>query len=88
MQQNFPNPFSSSTTIGFEIEEAKKVNVTIYDLAGNQVKSLVNQNYPAGKYSMNWDGTNDSGNPTRNGIYFYVLMADDQKISKKMIYTK
>jgi hypothetical protein len=88
LQQNFPNPFSSSTTIGFEIEETRKVNVTIYDMAGNQVKTLVNQKYPAGKYSMSWDGTNDSGNPTRNGIYFYVLMADDQKISKKMIYTK
>ena len=56
LSQNFPNPFSSQTTIGFEIEENKKVNVTIFDLAGNQIKTLTNQNYPSGKYSLEWNG--------------------------------
>jgi hypothetical protein len=88
LEQNFPNPFSSQTTIGFEIEEAKKVNVTIYDLAGNQVKTVINTNYPSGKYSVTWDGTSDNGRLLSNGIYFYVLKADEQLISKKMIYTK
>jgi hypothetical protein len=88
LQQNFPNPFSSQTTIGFEIADASKVNVTIFDLAGNQVKTLTNGNYPSGKYSLEWNGTNDSGQSLGSGIYFYVLKANDQMISKKMIYTR
>ena len=88
LSQNYPNPFANSTTIEFELMNNKRVGLTIYDLSGNQVKTLVNTNYPAGKYSLTWDGTNSGGAQVRNGLYFYVLMADNQKISKKMIYLR
>jgi hypothetical protein len=86
LNQNYPNPFTSSTTIEFEIQYYKHISLIIYDYSGNQVKTLVNQNYPSGKYSLIWDGTNSNGMIVANGIYFYVLMADNQKISKKIIY--
>jgi hypothetical protein len=88
MASNYPNPFSSSTNIGFDLENSKKVSVVVFDLSGKQVKSLMNQSCSAGNYNLTWDGTNDDGTRVPNGMYFYVLTADNQKISKKMIYSK
>jgi hypothetical protein len=88
LNQNYPNPFSNSTTIEFEILNNKQVSLIIYSFSGNPVKTLVSRFCPAGKYSLTWDGTNSSGAPVPNGIYFYILMADNQKVSKKMIYLR
>jgi hypothetical protein len=86
LNQNYPNPFSYSTTIDFEIQDNKQVSLIIYDNSGSQVKILVNRKYPAGRYTITWDGTNANGMRVSRGIYFYALMVDYQKISKKMIY--
>jgi hypothetical protein len=88
LNQNYPNPFTYSTTIEFDLAEPKHVSVIIYDMNGNQVKSLVNNKYTAGNYKLNWDGTNESGTQVSSGMYFYILMTDNVKISKKMIYFK
>lgn len=88
LQQNYPNPFSNSTTIDFQLESTKKVNLTIFDMSGNQVKVMANQTYPSGSHSITWNGTDGNGRQLSSGIYFYVLKADDQVISKKMIYTR
>jgi hypothetical protein len=86
--KNYPNPFSQNTTIEFEINTLKEVNITIFDMDGTQIKTLVNRNYPAGKYTLNWDGTNDLGEKLATGVYFYVLTTNNQKVSKKMIYAR
>ncbi len=88
LDQNYPNPFKHATTIEFEIAEPALVVVVIYDFSGNKIKSLLNKHCPWGKYSLNWDGKNDHGDDVTTGIYFYVLKADDQQLSKKMIYYK
>ncbi|MCX6225694.1 MAG: aryl-sulfate sulfotransferase [Bacteroidia bacterium] len=88
LSQNYPNPFSGNTNIEFEIENSKKVSIVIFDLSGKQTKSLMNEKCSAGKYNLTWDGTNDSGTRVPNGMYFYILMADGQKISKKLIYSR
>jgi hypothetical protein len=88
LAQNYPNPFSGSTDIRFDLENGKTVTVVIYDLSGKQVRSLLNRSCPAGTYNLTWDGTNDAGNRVPNGMYFYLLTADNQKISKKMIYSR
>ena len=88
LEQNYPNPFSNSTTIYFTIAESKQISLDIYDFSGDHVKSLVNNNYPKGKYSVVWNGTNDGGMRVANGMYFYILKADNQQISKKMISIK
>jgi len=88
LNQNYPNPFNYSTTIEFEISEPVQVNVLIYDFSGNQVKSLVSRTYPKGKYSVKWDGRNEGGTKVVSGLYFYILMTDNQVLSKKMIYIR
>ena len=88
LNQNYPNPFSYSTTIEFEISDAKMVDLIIYDFSGNRVKSLVNTIYPKGKYTVNWDATSESGEKVASGMYYSILTADNQQLSKKMIYIK
>ena len=88
LNQNYPNPFTSSTTIEFELQNNSRISLIIYDYSGSQVKTLINSNYPAGKYSLTWDGTNGNSMMVSRGIYFYILSADNQRISKKMIYLR
>ncbi len=85
LNQNYPNPFTNGTSIEFEISESAQVKVVIYDFTGNQVKSLYNKYCTTGKYTLNWNGTNDSGMRMSGGMYFYILTADDQVLTKKMI---
>lgn len=88
LSQNYPNPFSYSTTIDFEITESKRINLTVFDFSGNYVKTLVDADYSKGKYTTAWDATNSGGNPVASGIYFYILKADNRQLSKKMIVIK
>jgi hypothetical protein len=86
--RNYPNPFTYSTNIGFDLETGRRVSVVVFDLSGKPVKSLMDEECAAGTYNLTWDGTNDSGNRVPNGMYFYMLTADGVKVSKKMIYSK
>ncbi len=86
--RNYPNPFSNKTTIEFEIASAKRIDVDIIDFSGNYIKSLIERDYQAGKYTLEWDATTQSGTKVPAGIYFYVLKADNQQVSKKMIVLK
>ncbi len=88
LDQNYPNPFSTGTTIDFEIADPALVTLVIYDFSGNQVKSLVHQNCSGGKYARTWNGKDDSGSYVQSGMYIYVLKADDQQLAKKMIYCR
>ncbi|MCX6245520.1 MAG: aryl-sulfate sulfotransferase [Bacteroidetes bacterium] len=85
LNQNYPNPFQTGTTIDFEMTKPAMVTVEIYDFSGNQVKTLFHKNIREGKYSLTWDGRNDNGMKESSGMYFYILTADDQRICKKMI---
>lgn len=84
--QNYPNPFTNTTTIAFELPSSKHIRLNVYDMTGKLIKELCNQKHTEGKHSLTWDGTCTSGVPVTSGLYFYVLMADDQKISKKILY--
>ena len=86
LDQNHPNPFNYSTTIDFGIEQPAMVTLVIYDLAGNQVKMLVHQDYSAGKFSQTWDGKNDHGMQVPSGMYIYILIADGQQLAKNLIF--
>ncbi|MFZ4401429.1 MAG: aryl-sulfate sulfotransferase [Bacteroidales bacterium] len=88
LNQNYPNPFSNYTNIEFEINESKKLNVIVYDLGGNQIKLLTDRNYPKGKHQLQWDGRNENSVRMANGMYFYILKADNQQLCKKMIMLK
>jgi hypothetical protein len=86
--QNYPNPFNQLTQIGFTLENSAFVDLTIYDLLGRKVKTLVSENLPTGYKSVLWDGTDESGKEVASGIYLYELKAGDLSMSKKLVLLK
>jgi len=83
LKQNYPNPFNPSTQIKFSVPQTSDVKVLITDLLGREVATLVNDNLAAGNYSVDFNASNLS-----SGIYFYTLITDNFKQSKKMILMK
>lgn len=88
LQQNYPNPFNPSTEINFSIPERGFVKLTIFDIRGREIKSLVNKEMNAGVYKVNWDGTNGSGVLVSTGVYLYRIVANNFAQSRKMILLK
>lgn len=86
--QNYPNPFNPSTSIRFDLPIESKVRLKVFDILGNLVKVLADNEFPAGKYQVNWDGTNLNGENVVSGLYFYSLSSDAFNKSKKMILLK
>lgn len=81
---NYPNPFNPATTMHFSLAEAGNVKLTIYNILGQQVRWLINETRPAGRYWVRWDGRDAQGEPTASGVYFYRLEANDYVETKKM----
>ena len=86
--QNYPNPFNPVTTLRYDIPENSHVNITIYDMLGRQVKTLINQTQDTGYRSVIWDATNDYGKPVSAGIYLYQIQAGEYMQTKKMVLLK
>jgi len=86
--QNYPNPFNPGTQIEFQLPEAAKVRLTIYNLLGQKVRLLVDANYEAGYQRVHWDGRDDFGNTVSAGIYLYELVAGNFVSTKKMVMMK
>ena len=84
----FPNPFNPNTTIKYYIPRKAYVNITIYDMIGNVIKNLVNENQNYGYKSVQWNATNNQGEPVSAGVYFYRIQAGDYVDTKKMIFLK
>ncbi|MFZ0391920.1 MAG: FlgD immunoglobulin-like domain containing protein [Calditrichia bacterium] len=85
---NFPNPFNPVTTINYNIPETTPVQLTVYSVSGEKIRSLVSGTQSAGGHSVVWDGKNDQGRPVGSGIYLYRLQAASQVLSKKMMLLK
>jgi len=85
---NFPNPFNPRTTISFGLPHGQYVKLVVYNLLGQQVKVLVDQYLSAGSYEADWDGLDNLGNPVSSGIYFYSLETMNNKLVRKMIFSK
>ena len=76
LKQNYPNPFNPTTSIDYQVQLNGDVILSIYDLFGKRIKTLVNGKKPVGDYNIKWDGTNDSGTKISSGQYFYQLKVD------------
>ena len=88
LHQNFPNPFNPTTTLRYDLPEQANVNITIYDLLGRQVASIINQEQKAGFQSVIWNATNDLGNPVSAGIYLCEIKAGKFVQTKKLVLLK
>jgi len=88
LYNNYPNPFNPTTVLDYDIPENSFVNITIYDMTGRMVKTLVNANQSAGFRSVVWDATNFVGQPVATGVYFYKIVAGDFVQMKKMVFVK
>jgi len=85
LHQNYPNPFNPVTTLRYDLPENSFVNITIYDMLGKEVKTLINQTQDAGYRSVIWNATNNYGKPVSAGIYLYQIQADEYMQTKKMV---
>ena len=89
LENNFPNPFNPTTRIDYSIPINSDIKLTIYDLLGNKVKTLIDNKYQsAGFKTIKWNGTNEFGAKTSSGVYFYALKAGNFYQTKKMILIK
>jgi len=88
LHQNYPNPFNPVTTLRYDLPENGYVNITVYDMLGREVKTLINQTQDAGYRSVVWNATNDYGKPISAGIYLYQIQAGEYNSTKKMVLLK
>jgi len=88
LYNNYPNPFNVATNIQFSLKISGDVLLTVYDINGRLVKTLIDDSKLAGKHIVNWDGRNNYGKEAASGTYFYSLKTADKNIVKKMIMLK
>jgi len=88
LQQNYPNPFNLATSISYTLKTEGWVNLTIYNILGQKIRTLIDQKKPAGNYSVQWDSRDEKGRVVAGGVYFYILNAGDFASSKKMVLLK
>ncbi|MGB5530867.1 MAG: FlgD immunoglobulin-like domain containing protein [Ignavibacteriaceae bacterium] len=88
LSQNYPNPFNPSTMTKVIVKEQSKIQITIYNVLGKEIKTLLNENLPSGEYPIEWNGKDNEGNDLPGGIYFIQMIAGDYKKTIKTILLK
>ncbi|MFN0150133.1 MAG: FlgD immunoglobulin-like domain containing protein [bacterium] len=82
--QNSPNPFRSSTTLHFSLPRPQEAQVSVFDVSGRLVRTLVDRRLAGGEHQMTWDGTDQSGRAVTSGTYFYKLITPERNLTRKM----
>ncbi|MEE4312422.1 MAG: T9SS type A sorting domain-containing protein [candidate division KSB1 bacterium] len=88
LHQNYPNPFNPDTNIRFEIADAGDVELTIFNLIGQEVKTLVNEHFAPGSYTRQWDGTDGLNNIMPSGVYLYQLKTATFTQTRRMVFLR
>ena len=88
VSQNYPNPFNPTTEITYALPHAANVSIKIYNMLGQEVKTLVSGERTAGTYTVQWNGDNDFGAKVSSGAYIYRVVAGNHIVTKKMIMMK
>ncbi|MBN2000614.1 T9SS type A sorting domain-containing protein [candidate division KSB1 bacterium] len=86
--QNYPNPFNPITNIEYEIPKAGRVEIKIFNVTGQLIKSIKSEFQEAGVNKIIWDGKNDQGQPVSSGLYIYQVKFEDSILLKKMMLVK
>lgn len=88
VSQNYPNPFNPSTQLRYSIPQAENVRITVYNINGKTIATLINNFQSAGTYQVTWNGKNDLGQQVASGTYIYKVQAGDFVKTKKMVMLK
>ena len=88
LYSNYPNPFNPTTKIDYGLPEVSNVKLVIYDILGREVTTLVNGFQDAGYKSIQWNATNNQGQPVSAGLYLYTIQAGKFRQTKKMVLLK
>jgi len=88
LSQNYPNPFNQGTVIRYSLQSESPVRITIYNLLGQQVRTLTNGKQLAGDHVATWDGCDENGKTLASGVYFYRLWTNKHIEAKKMVMMK
>ena len=88
LYQNYPNPFNPVTSLRYDLPEDGLVNITVYDMMGRVVKTLVNTSQTAGYKSIRWNATNDRNESVSAGLYLYTIQTGEFRQTKKMVLLK
>jgi hypothetical protein len=86
--QNYPNPFNPATTIEYRLEKSANVTLSIFNVGGQCLRSFSYGQVREGIHQSTWDGKDEGGQQVASGVYFYMLRADQQVLSNKMILIK
>ena len=85
LAQNYPNPFSTITQIGYRLSSASPAAVAVYNVIGERVATLLSRRQGPGQHTVKWDGRDDAGILLPNGVYFYRLEAGNSTETRKML---
>jgi hypothetical protein len=88
LQPNVPNPFNPTTHIGFSLGEPARAVLTVFDVRGSRVKTILDKSLQSGRHHADWNGTDARGLQVASGTYFYVLAAGPNRQSRKMVLLK
>ncbi len=88
LYQNYPNPFNPTTLIGYDLPEDANVRLVIYNVMGQEVRTLVNGTMPAGAHHITWDGLSNGGQAVGTGVYIYRISANHFSSTQKMLLTR
>jgi hypothetical protein len=88
LEQNYPNPFNPTTHIRYQLPDAQKVSLSIYDILGKKVVTLIDKQQAAGAHTVTWDGKDGLGRRAATGVYFFKLEAGDFSKTHKMLLMK
>ncbi len=83
--QNYPNPFNPTTRINLNLSSPEYVTMTVYDMLGRKINTLIDGELPSGSISVDWNGRDNSGNELASGIYFYQVVCNDRSETRKML---
>jgi hypothetical protein len=85
LDQGFPNPFSASTRVRFDVPRPAHVRIAVHDLAGRVVRVLADEDFKPGEHAVTWDGTGTTGKRLSPGVYFYVMEANQLRLVRKTV---
>lgn len=84
----YPNPFNPATTVEFTLPRREQVRITVFNILGRQIRALVDESRPAGRYRVFWEGDSDNGALAGTGVYFIRMETDDETLHRKVIMLK